>query len=192
MAVDGLSLAVTATGVVFLYAGIKGKSILATFQSVLTGKSPASVASTNTISNQGATGNLAAGSLVGQGVTSGTSGGSPAQNQALAKLMAGGQFPDWIVGQQWSDWVSLWNKESGWNQYADTRKTGLDPPDASVFAYGIAQARPYSKYPQAGWPADKGGNSDPSAQISWGIDYISQTYGSPSGAWAHELANNWY
>jgi hypothetical protein len=89
----------------------------------------------------------------------------------------------------------LWQQESGWSQYADTRKTGLDPPGASVFAYGIAQARPYSKMPVAGWPADKGGQSDAETQVRWGLEYLSATpYGThtPCGAWDHETAYGWY
>jgi hypothetical protein len=61
-----------------------------------------------------------------------------------------------------------------------------------VFAYGIAQARPATKYPLLGQPSDLGGESDPTSQIQWGLDYIANRYGSPSAAWAHEIANNWY
>jgi hypothetical protein len=122
---------------------------------------------------------------VGQAVASGA-----APNQNIGKLLAAGY--GWSTGQQWADLVSLWDRESGWSNTADTRKTGLDPPGAAVFAYGIAQARPYNKYPSAGWPPDKGGKADPHAQIAWGLAYIKGRYGSPSAAWAHETANNWY
>jgi SLT domain-containing protein len=34
--------------------------------------------------------------------------------------------------------------------------------------------------------------SSAGAQIDWGLGYIKGRYGSPAGAWAHEVANNWY
>ncbi len=61
-----------------------------------------------------------------------------------------------------------------------------------MFAYGIAQARPATKMPLAGQPADLGGHSDPQVQVEWGLGYIQATYGSPCGAWAHEEADSWY
>ena len=29
-------------------------------------------------------------------------------------------------------------------------------------------------------------------QINWGLAYIAGRYSTPCGAWAHEVANNWY
>jgi hypothetical protein len=78
--------------------------------------------------------------------------------------------------------VPLWNQESGWNQFAENASG----------AYGIPQALPFSKMPQAAWPASAGGRSDPSAQISWGLGYIKNTYGTPCNAWGHEQADGWY
>lgn len=78
--------------------------------------------------------------------------------------------------------VPLWNQESGWNQFAENASG----------AYGIPQALPYSKMPQAAWPASAGGSSDPSAQISWGLGYIKGTYGTPCNAWGHEQSFGWY
>jgi hypothetical protein len=78
--------------------------------------------------------------------------------------------------------VPLWNQESGWNQFAENASG----------AYGIPQALPYNKMPQAAWPASAGGSSDPSAQISWGLGYIKNTYGTPCNAWAHEQSYGWY
>lgn len=119
-------------------------------------------------------------------------GGSPSANQALGKQYAA-QY-GWDTGNEWDCLVKLWNKESGWSNTADTRKTGSggDGPNSAVFAYGIAQARPATKYPKPGQPPDLGGQSDAATQIQWGLKYISETYGSASAAWAHEVANNWY
>jgi hypothetical protein len=125
--------------------------------------------------------------VVGQAVAAGA-----APNQATGKLLAAAY--GWNTGQQWADLVSLWDRESGWSNTADTRVThaGGDASNAAVFAYGIPQARPYNKMPQPAWPPDKGGKADPTAQITWGLAYIKATYGSPSAAWANETAKGFY
>ena len=111
-------------------------------------------------------------------------------NVALGQQLASGY--GWGSGSQWDCLYALWERESGWSNTADTRVTGLDTPDATVFAYGIAQARPTTKYPLAGQPPDLGGQSDAATQISWGLGYIQATYGNPCGAWSHEEADSWY
>ena len=74
---------------------------------------------------------------------------------------------------------SLWTRESGWNPSADN-------PTSS--AYGIPQALPGSKMASAG--ADWATN--PVTQITWGLGYIRDRYGSPCGAWAHSESVGWY
>jgi uncharacterized protein YabE (DUF348 family) len=74
--------------------------------------------------------------------------------------------------------VSLWNKESGW------RTDAANPSGA----YGIPQALPGSK--MASVAADW--QTNPATQITWGLNYISGTYGTPCAAWAHSQADNWY
>lgn len=180
--VDGVALAAIGAGALFAYAGIKGKSVLGTAQGLVQGKSPATAPVTAPIT--GATPAESSIAHKGQAVSA-----TGAANQALARQLAPAS---WTTGQTWQDWVSLWDQESGWSNTADTRASGLDAQDAAVFAYGVAQARPYSKMPRAAWPPDKGGSADPRTQILWGIGYIQSTYGDPSQAWAHEQANGWY
>lgn len=122
--------------------------------------------------------NAVTGNQAGQ-VTPGT--GSAAANQNTGRLLAAAY--GWSSGQQWDDLVKLWNQESGWNNQAENPSSG---------AYGIPQALPYTKMPKAAWPPRYGGRADPNAQIGWGLGYIKGRYGSPSAAWAHEQANNWY
>ena len=74
--------------------------------------------------------------------------------------------------------MSLWNRESGWNTHA------YNPSGA----YGIPQSLPGSK--MAAFGADW--QNDYKVQIQWGLSYISGSYGSPCGAWAHSNALNWY
>jgi hypothetical protein len=73
----------------------------------------------------------------------------------------------------------LWEAESSWNVAAENPSTG---------AFGIPQAVPGSKMSAAGpdW------QTDAATQIRWGLGYISAVYGSPRGAWDHEVAYGWY
>jgi phage-related protein len=100
--------------------------------------------------------------------------------------------PDTQFPEQYTYLDFLWTRESNWDNYADTRRSGLDAPNAKIFAYGIAQARPATKYPLAGRPTDLGGGSDAETQIVWGLNYIAGRYGSPASAWGHELVYGWY
>ena len=72
----------------------------------------------------------------------------------------------------------LWNQESGWRWNAENASG----------AYGIPQALPGSKMASAGadWL------TDPTTQIKWGLGYIKADYGTPCGAWDHEVAYGWY
>lgn len=74
---------------------------------------------------------------------------------------------------------SLYTRESGWNPTADN-------PTSS--AYGISQSLPGSKMASAG--ADWATN--PVTQITWGLGYIQDVYGSPCGAWAASESKGWY
>jgi hypothetical protein len=104
----------------------------------------------------------------GQG---GAANASAATAQAYAQSLLGsfGWGPD-----QMQPLIYLWNQESGWNDNAVNPSSG---------AYGIPQALGH------GHPFNLG---DYQAQIQWGLNYIKSVYGSPAGAWAHEVANNWY
>jgi hypothetical protein len=105
---------------------------------------------------------------------SGALGGDALANQALARRI----FP-WGAAQ-WPSFVSLVMAESGFNRFARNPSSG---------AYGIAQALPPTKYPFAGQAA---GGSHAGPQLSWMFAYIASRYGTPAGAWAHELAYHWY
>ena len=114
-------------------------------------------------------------SMVGvgdSGQTGAGGGGTPAQNMRLGRQMLGD-------AAQWPSLRALWERESGWNQFADN-------PDSD--AYGIPQALPGSKM------ASKGSDwrTNPRTQIAWGLDYIKGRYGTPAAADAFQRANNWY
>lgn len=73
----------------------------------------------------------------------------------------------------------LWTRESNWNPLAHNPSSG---------AHGIPQSLPGSKM------ATVGGDwySNPVTQITWGLGYIQDRYGSPCSAWGHSQATGWY
>jgi len=175
MAVNGPALGAAGVGVVLLWSATHNASILTSIQDIVSGKQPKpgpnpSVPTTAAYENeiQQATGDTGAHTQ------------TAAHNQGIAKILAA-PF-GWSTGQQWEDLVSLWNQESGWSNTAENASG----------AYGIAQALPNTKYPLPGRPPSEGGSANPTTQIAWGLSYILTRYGSPSAAWAHEVADNWY
>jgi hypothetical protein len=80
---------------------------------------------------------------------------------------------------QWTCLYNLWQRESGWNVYAENPSSG---------AYGIPQSLPGDKMALAG--ADW--ETDPTTQIRWGLEYIKTVYGTPCGAWQNEVDDGYY
>jgi hypothetical protein len=176
--VNGFSLAYTATGAVVLWSGIRGWSLSATAKSLLSGATPAGstepINTTSVEQSAAAAGGTAAGGSAAPGNTGAANAGAAA-NQANAKLQAAAY--GWSTGQQWADLVSLWNQESGWSN------TAQNPTST---AYGIAQ------FLDSTWGPYGAKTSSATLQIRYGLEYIKNRYGSPSAAWAHEVANGWY
>lgn len=83
------------------------------------------------------------------------------------------------TGQNWTDLVKLWNRESGWRWNAENPYSG---------AYGIPQSLPGNKMAAFGtnW------RNDAAVQIDWGLSYIAGRYGSPMKAWEHSERVGWY
>jgi uncharacterized protein YabE (DUF348 family) len=100
----------------------------------------------------------------------------PGSARAIAQTMVADR--GW-GSEQFACLDSLWQKESGW-------KVTADNPSSS--AYGIPQALPGSKMSSAG--ADWQTNA--ATQITWGLGYISDRYGTPCAAWSHSQAKNFY
>lgn len=102
----------------------------------------------------------------------------PAGAQAYARSAIGSY--GW-GSDQFSCLVSLWTQESGWRANALNVSSG---------AYGIPQSLPAEKMSVAG--ADWRTNA--ATQINWGLAYIHDAYGSPCGAWNHEMSvdPHWY
>ncbi|ALV47224.1 hypothetical protein MB46_18725 [Arthrobacter alpinus] len=99
---------------------------------------------------------------------------------AAAKAYAATQVSarGWGAGEM-SCLTQLWERESNW------RTTAMNPDGG---AYGIVQSLPAEKMASVG--ADYLTNYE--TQIKWGLNYITDTYSTPCGAWAHSNAVNWY
>jgi len=182
--ISGVAIAVAFAGAVLAYSGVKGYSISNTIRDIIAGKGPSGEPQKPIVQPTISSPTYSPGEHSGQ--YGGSNPANAAANQATAKLLAA-PF-GWSTGSNWDSLVKLWNQESGWSQYADTRVSGLDPPNATVYAYGIAQARPATKYPPGGLPPI----SSPQVQIAWGLAYILARYGSPDNAWQHEQDFGWY
>lgn len=75
--------------------------------------------------------------------------------------------------------VLLWNRESSWNPYA-----------VNGNACGIPQSKPCSKMAKFG----RDYRTNWKVQVMWGLDYIKNTYGTPSEAYRKFLERkpHWY
>ena len=103
-------------------------------------------------------------------------GTDPESAKAIARsMMAGHGWGD----SEFSCLENLWTRESSWNYQAENASSG---------AYGIPQALPGSKMSEVAsdW------ETNPSTQITWGLNYISGRYGTPCSAWAHSESVGWY
>lgn len=185
--IDGLALGAIATGTLLAYAGLKGKSVLSTVQSVISGKPPSSAESANTIVQVTQTGNTAPASE--QIVASGSA------QQILQQTAA--QF-GWGTGPEWQALQNIEMAEAGFDPTIVNQSSG---------AYGLAQAlghgtagtacpqtgrNEYGGYGLTDAQAQAANCGQPGPQALWMCTYIKDTYGDPVAAWAHEQANHWY
>ena len=122
----------------------------------------------------------------GGGEGSGNSAPAPAANPGAgtdpdsAKAIARSMMASHGWGDsEFSCLESLWTRESSWNYQAENASSG---------AYGIPQALPGTKMSEV---ADDWA-TNPSTQITWGLNYISGRYGTPCSAWAHSESVGWY
>ncbi len=77
------------------------------------------------------------------------------------------------TGAQWNALYQLWEHESGWNPNSHNSGSG---------ACGIPQAYPCSKI----------SDHSTAGQITWGLGYIADKYGTPSAAYAYWQSHNSY
>ncbi|MGG5259461.1 hypothetical protein [Phycicoccus avicenniae] len=98
--------------------------------------------------------------------------------KSVARLL----LPEFGFGEsQWSCLEQLWIGESDWRWWASNPSSG---------AYGIPQSLPGNKMASVApdW------RTNPVTQITWGLDYIKRSYGSPCNALSQWQARSphWY
>jgi hypothetical protein len=113
----------------------------------------------------------------GTGVTTPSVPADPTAAESTGKAMLASFGFD--TATQWPCLYALWERESGWNVYAENPYSG---------AYGIPQSLPGDKMAAAGsdW------QTNPATQISWGLGYIKSVYSTPCGAWQNEENYGYY
>jgi hypothetical protein len=159
-------------GLVMVWSAVHGASISTTIRDLLSGSAAPTPNQTLTPIDYQATQTLAPAGPVQTLLPKGAS------NRQIGKLVAARY--GWDTGPQWNALDRLWTRESNWSNTAKNRSSG---------AYGIPQALPPTKLPAAG---QESGGSDPTAQITWGLQYIQGRYGDPVKAWQHETSAGWY
>ncbi|MBQ5557775.1 MAG: hypothetical protein IIT36_04235, partial [Aeriscardovia sp.] len=91
---------------------------------------------------------------------------------------------------QFSQLVSLWDRESSWNWRAENPGSGaygIGQILGSHTNYGKVAGEPSVITQSSPWYRNNWQN-----QINWALSYIKNRYGSISNAWAHELEYHWY
>lgn len=182
---QGTGLAAVAIGSMFIYAGIKGFSILKAAQNVIRGTAPGQGQKAATLDIPG-----------GSGSGSGGNGGTVHSGSGQAALHATASDFGWGSGQEWADFQSLEMSEAGFNPKIKNPSSGaLGMAQALGHGTGNTRGSLGNEYGNFGLTdaQNKAANSgDAGAQALWMCRYIKQQYGSPSKAWAFHRANNWY
>lgn len=144
-----------------------------------------------TLAGIGSNSTSASGSNTGTNSTSSGSSGSTSSvtgSVTHAMLTAIGGARGW-TGQQIDDWMQVISMESGGDPNAINSSTG---------AFGIGQmlangGSPSNLAPNKAKYSSYGGSADSvTGQLTGMAGYISQTYGNPSNALAHEHEYGWY
>jgi hypothetical protein len=164
-------------GALLLWSGIKGHRWSTVLRSVVSGKP---ISTTEELAIQTSPAAFSGGSGTGPATPNLGVGGSQAKNKAIGAALATAY--GWGPGtSNWSSLVTLWAGESGWDNRAKNPSSG---------AYGIPQALPANKMGTLANPP----LSSASAQISWGLKYIKDTYGSPDAALSawQSRSPHWY
>jgi len=134
------------------------------------------------------------------------SGGSSCQNigVAMSYMASSGNatYKSWAGNDTQLECLGeLWNRESGWNNLIINSSSG---------AFGIAQALGHGasgttaevtadlvgggteRVSVNAYPTLAANEGQATAQMSWGLGYISSSYSTPCGAWSHETNYGWY
>jgi hypothetical protein len=172
---QALAFGLLLAGGVTLEAGLTGKGLGA----VLQGKAGAIPRAGSTLSVAGAGSAIATAAPTAAQVNAATGAtGNVVGEVTSGDLSALATQHGWDASQI-ADWVKVITRESGGNPTATNPSSG---------AYGIAQG-----IDGPSWYAAHGGDATTvTGQLTAMANYISQRYGTPAAAWAHEQSAGWY
>ena len=194
MAVNGAALASVVAGSVFLYAGIKGKSISQAVQYVIQGKNPAQSPQTNAIADVSITDATSSG-----GGGGGSSTVANANATGVAALKNAAKPHGWDTGAQWQALNALEMSEAGYNAKAKNPSSGALGM-AQALGHGKGQAtagtlgNEYGGYGLTDAQAKLANSGNAAWQAVWMCNYIATNgnFHDPISAWAWHRAHNWY
>ena len=201
--ISGLAVFYATAGGILLWSGFKGQTIKETIQAVTSGNASAlTQQGTETVS--GPTLDVFSGSSGSSSTPAGdytgalsnpvsVSGVGEAANRAAAEAAAA--VYGW-TGAQWTALNNVVMRESSWNNTIQNSSSG---------AFGIAQAlghgtsgtggkygNNYGGYGLSTSQAIAANHGAAGPQITWMLNYIKATYGSPEGAWNSEQTRGYY
>ena len=153
------------------YAATTGSSTQATHTTSSTGSNDTAAALAQSAYSQ-TNSNTGSSTTTSHTSTSNTS--TPAPSGSAQSIAA-----QIVPADQLAAFDQIISHESGWNVTATNPTSG---------AYGLAQSLPGNKMASAG--ADWQTNA--STQITWALNYMNTTYGSPTQAWSFWQNNSWY
>lgn len=197
--VNGLALSAVAAGSLFLYAAVKGKTVLGSVQAMVKGQPPSTAPAAAAASLSGSYGSSPSVDSLATGGSAVTDHTVPAgYGSAQQALQSAAKAYGWDTGTQWQALQSLELGEGGFNPQAVNSDSG---------AYGLAQALGHGDANTAGTAANEYGgfgltdaqaraanSGDAGAQALWMANYIAATYGDPASAYKAWLSRNphWY
>jgi hypothetical protein len=197
MTVNGPALASVVAGSVFLYAGIKGKSISQAVQFVIQGKNPSQSPQTNAIADVSITDTASSSTSGGGG--GGSSSVANANATGVNALKNAAKSRGWDTGAQWQALNALEMSEAGYSATVKNPTSGALGM-AQALGHGNGQAtagklgNEYGGYGLTDAQARLANSGNAAWQAVWMCNYIatSGNFHDPISAWAFHRAHNWY
>lgn len=186
MPAKGTYLLVAGAGAIFLWSGLKGKSVTGVLRNVVSGQDPAKAQTSSKIQQLNVQDTSSSdGSSGGTAVTTALPNvpGKTAAYKAFAitLMLAHG----WGLGQQWTDFQWVVEHESNWiptNTNPSSGAFGI----AQALGHGTANTRAasgennYGNYGTSDVTCKLANGGNGFAQLIWMCNYIAEVYGSPT------------
>lgn len=190
-ALSGLAIAEMSVGAILIYSGVANQTLGNSVRQLLTG-----TYTTGAVSALGTGTGPDTDTEAGTADTGAASAVSASSAQAALQQTAA-EF-GWGSGSEWQALSNVEMAEAGFNPNATNASSG---------AFGLAQAlghgtsgtacpstgvNEYGGYGLSTAQAQQANCGNAADQALWMCNYIKETYGTPSAAWAHEQEYHWY